>query len=97
MERRRKVRFAIHKIVILFGKRLSYNIASAEFQAAQETRILEKQNISTVANCYAGRKVALVIALKRDHRNAESQKIVFAEPSKEEPPIQSKFQIIPGE
>ncbi len=96
MERRRKVRFAIHKIVILFGKRLPYNIASAEFQAAQETRILEKQNISTVANRYAGRKIALVIALKRYKRNAKTQEIVFTEPSKEEPPVKPEFQILPG-
>ena len=65
MERRRKMRFAIHKIVILFGERLSDNITSAEFQTAQKARVLKEQDISTITDRYARRKETFVIALER--------------------------------
>ena len=97
MERRRKMGFTIDKVVTLFNKRFPENVTAIQFQAAQETRFLEEQDIASIANRYAGRQIAFVIAFKRDHRNAEAQEIVFAKPSKEEPPIQSEFQIIPGE
>ena len=96
MERRRKMRFAIHKIAILFDKRFPDNITSAEFQTAQKTRVLKEQNVSTVADRYAGREIALVITLERHERNAKTQEIIFTEPSKEESPVKPEFQILPG-
>ncbi len=89
--------FAAEDVIAFIHQRLAHDVACIQFYTAQKARILEKSDITAIAKRRSRLEIVLAVTVKRNHRKAEANKVIFTRAAEKEPPIRADFKVIARE